>query len=1337
MLLFLFLAPNMMLWAQELNGKFSWTTQLFLHEQKENALHPERAARKAQAQTRRTPGGKTLKQHRLIASPDTVGGVVYIPCFLHLKDASTLSEVQALGVQVEEDFDGLDFITARVPVEQLEALAAIDNVTNIKVAKRMRILTDEARVQTNVDDVLTQSPDALAVGVTEKYDGTGVVLGIIDTGIDFQHIAFKDKDGNSRIKRAYVYTSSGKEYSTITSSAPTTDTNAEDHGTHTSTTAGGSSVIVNGSTVTVTDDHANATFGGMAPGADLYLAGIKDLNDTGLTNALKKMVTYADSEGKPLVVSNSWGSGWGPRDGTGEFADLVGQYFGDSHPNHIILFASSNDAGHATGSEGGGFFVRKSAASSSSPLGTIIRTDGYGGDYYYGLMVCAWTSSKPNCKLHVLDKSGTIKKSWTCSSSETTSFSGLNNYYSGSLEVYIEQDNGKYNVVVYSDEGLESKNDGSYSLAIEVYPTSGSGYVNMWAGDWSYFSGHLTTSGHTWTKGTDDMCVSDEATIPNAISVGAYVSKNKVKNYQGTTSSYSSGAMGDIAYFSSYATAEQSPTGQAYPWITAPGAQIVSGVNHYHTASIDEYSYYHSDMKGDLVVNSSTNPYGVMQGTSMSTPVAAGIVALWMQAAQEVGMDLTVNDVKEIMEQTAINDSYTTTGSNASHFGKGKIDALAGIQHILGTVGGPFIKATPKSIDFGDSPFATRTYTQTLNVRGLNLEGDITATLTDANGVYSLSTTSIAQADAANGVDITITYAPQAAGTHTATITLSSSNATDAVVNLTATAKPAIPTIIAEPESLTLSAALDESTSMSFEVLSEFLEGDVTVTLNDDKDVFSINKTTITKAESEEGAVVTVSFQSAVEGTYTGSITLSSAGAEPVTITLTATSGIQTLIYEGLSGYTSNGDGTAAIDVSYQHLDYEGWDTFTKVFAGGTSNAYANGGCLKLGSSSAAGEMETGSLSFTGSGTLTFYLRQYGSDTGKLNVTVTGATADVTQFTPTEGWTLCTVNLTNATGDVTISLATSAKRAYLDEITLMSGGSGGGGDTPVPVTVPTLTVNEEGVTTTSAPVSWTACDGVTSYTLQLASDAQFSTGGSGDKTTLIENSATSTSAPAGWTYDIASASKSYLVLFSGNYVTSETFNASACTELELSLSMRTYGGVAGNSNELLVEYSTNGGATWNKAGTLSAADNAMRKKSLDLSAAVGSASVKLRFTAPGASANKGVGFQSIAVTGTQASGEGSLISSTAVSGISYTFTGLTPETTYYARVKGNADWSEIVSFTTSKDDTGVATLNAQRSAVNSAAVYDLSGRQMDKNKLSNRQMPKGVYITNGRKVVVK
>ena len=138
--------------------------------------------------------------------------------------------------------------------------------------------------------------------------------------------------------------------------------------------------------------------------------------------------------------------------------------------------------------------------------------------------------------------------------------------------------------------------------------------------------------------------------------------------------------MGDIAPFSSYATAEQSPTGLAYPWITAPGAYIAAGVNHYHTTAVDNSSYYGTS---NLVVNSSQNPYGMMQGTSMATPVAAGIVALWLQAARSVGKDLTVGEVKEIMAQTAINDSYTTTGPNASHFGHGKIDALAGLHYIL------------------------------------------------------------------------------------------------------------------------------------------------------------------------------------------------------------------------------------------------------------------------------------------------------------------------------------------------------------------------------------------------------------------------------------------------------------------------------------------------------------------------------------------------------------------------------------------------------------------------------------------------------------------------------
>ena len=67
----------------------------------------------------------------------------------------------------------------------------------------------------------------------------------------------------------------------------------------------------------------------------------------------------------------------------------------------------------------------------------------------------------------------------------------------------------------------------------------------------------------------------------------------------------------------------------------------------------------------------------------MATPTAAGIVALWFQAAKEVGKVMTNEDVKEVMRLTATNDYYTTQGPNASHFGYGKINALAGIKYIL------------------------------------------------------------------------------------------------------------------------------------------------------------------------------------------------------------------------------------------------------------------------------------------------------------------------------------------------------------------------------------------------------------------------------------------------------------------------------------------------------------------------------------------------------------------------------------------------------------------------------------------------------------------------------
>ena len=114
--LLLLAAPVMMLWAQETNKKYALTTQMFLNELKEQAKQSVDAQR--QSQVRRRPDGRPMpKPQRLIARPDTVGGVAYISCFIHLKDVGDLSAVRALGVEVEETFDGLEYATLTYVLE--------------------------------------------------------------------------------------------------------------------------------------------------------------------------------------------------------------------------------------------------------------------------------------------------------------------------------------------------------------------------------------------------------------------------------------------------------------------------------------------------------------------------------------------------------------------------------------------------------------------------------------------------------------------------------------------------------------------------------------------------------------------------------------------------------------------------------------------------------------------------------------------------------------------------------------------------------------------------------------------------------------------------------------------------------------------------------------------------------------------------------------------------------------------------------------------------------------------------------------------------------------------
>ena len=836
------------------------------------------------------------------ATPFTLKGQKVVQCWINMTD-NDYSGIEALGVLIQTKFDKR--VIANIPVNVLEKVAALKNVTKVSVAKKLKKHTYRSRVLTNVDDVLYLTSDAKTAGLLQAYDGTGVVLGIIDTGIQFSHAMFKDANGNSRIKKAYIYDESVGdlvEYSGSAVSSLTYDTADETHGTHTSAIAGGSDYTSTAYVYTTNTSYTtvqNAKFGGMAPNADLVLCGLGDeLTDANLSACIKNISDYADEVGKPCVISLSLGSHYGPHDGTGDFAEICKQYTG---PGKIIVYAASNDAGEA--------IYHYKNATSTDPAQTVLTTDtrsNYNVDYGMatswartpGVELAArffvvntstnkivWTSKEISATDEYAYDDGTFGAEWSVSDTgeEGTALSSYFTAYNNDSEYgylcgYLEENdlNGKwcFTSLLYYLKPVSN----NYKIAISVYPKNNgvSVFVDSWPASYITFtSSSATYNNKAFTEGSDICSVSDESTFPTVISVGSYCSSKYW--YGGTNSGYrqswtNDGVYGQISGFSSYQPEGYGPLGIKLPWITAPGEVILSAYNSGYSAKSSYYYAYGTN-----------KALGAMSGTSQAAPCVAGITALWLQA----NPTLTPDKVKTVMKETAITDSYTS-GTYASHFGNGKIDALAGVKYILdNTTITPIVRASATKVNFTDA-YATKEYSQKVTIRGLYLQEGITLSLSGSDA-FTIDQTSIMQTEGTATAEVTITFKPLAAGMETATLTLSSTNAESVTVSISGIAEAATPTIITDKTELSFSTDLTNATSETIGVLGSDLRGDVTATLSDDNNVFSLSETTVTKADAEEGKELSVTFSPTKAGEYTGTVTLTSPGVAAVTVMLSAT----------------------------------------------------------------------------------------------------------------------------------------------------------------------------------------------------------------------------------------------------------------------------------------------------------------------------------------------------------------------------------------------------------------------------------------------------------------
>ena len=118
------------------------------------------------------------------------------------------------------------------------------------------------------------------------------------------------------------------------------------------------------------------------------------------------------------------------------------------------------------------------------------------------------------------------------------------------------------------------------------------------------------------------------------------------------------------------------------------------------------------------------------------------------------------------------------SGSYVFNYGEAMI---IGIEPPAGALTDPRITVNPSTLAM--STIVGNPVTETFNVKGYNLTGNVNLTLSGDNA-FSLSTTSISVAQVENGVAVTVTYNPMAPGNNEATVTLTSDGAPDVTVKL-------------------------------------------------------------------------------------------------------------------------------------------------------------------------------------------------------------------------------------------------------------------------------------------------------------------------------------------------------------------------------------------------------------------------------------------------------------------------------------------------------------------------------------------------------------------------
>ncbi len=667
------------------------------------------AQRRAQGQ--RPIDAKTVNKS-IAVNFNTDGSIRSLSAIGMLKEGAECPTAQLEQQGIEISYQLGNMVVMNIPPHKLQLLDGMEEFYSVQADEIKQVMNNMAREETQANKV-TDAKQAAKAGLPQAYTGNGVVLGIIDRGIDFNHAAFYDANGKTRVKRAIVFKKDGEDvvgkvYETEAEiMAQTTDDVTMSHGTHTAATAGGSEV--------------GNSMQGVAPEADLILCGMENYaTSSNIVECIKFIFQYATSVGKPAVVSISLGSILGLHDGTEAVAQGI-RYLTENgtKPGRAVVVSSANAAANWQS------IITYPGSTCKTVLGASKSADAsytsdyffYASDYKEFTLELKLVNVKTGEVMALGDHVKNVSDGTTCDLKILT----------GTTQTYTDR-TAFYGYLNLSDGVKLDNND--YRLAIIATPGNENQMIKMASNgdgndepcfDAPNVTGGYNFAGNGYTKGCGDFAFNTSICSDAVISVGAYITRNDWMNYmfRGPYSYIPSiltgekQQIGEIADFSSYGVDDN---GKARPTVIAPGMGIISAANNWdqqHFVSGQPGVPKENDVL--LIMNTEKNNrqnwYFLSQGTSMSCPHTAGIVTLWMQAKPT----LTSKDIQEVMKQTCVNDVFTTDemlipSHNKVQAGFGKVDCLAGLKQILGITGIETIsmdghrEATPATMYSVDAP---------------------------------------------------------------------------------------------------------------------------------------------------------------------------------------------------------------------------------------------------------------------------------------------------------------------------------------------------------------------------------------------------------------------------------------------------------------------------------------------------------------------------------------------------------------------------------------------------------------------------------------------------------